>query len=52
MVQEYENVGQEELRLLRENNFMLKQIIQYLNMKNKNSIDMKEFFINVMANNL
>ena len=39
----------EELRLLRENNYMLKQIIQYINKSGGNN-DFKEFMINVMAN--
>lgn len=38
----------EELRLLRENNYMLKQILQYL-LNNGNNYG-KEFIINVLAN--
>ena len=41
----------EILYLLRENNYMLKQIIQYIN-KNGHQNDMKEFMINVLANSM
>ena len=39
----------EELRLLRENNQMLKQILYYLQNSNNNNYG-KDFLINVMAN--
>lgn len=39
----------EELRLLRENNAMLKQIIKWI-IDHDNSSDMKSFMIDVMAN--
>lgn len=39
----------EELRLLRENNYMLKQIIYYINTHGHQD-DFKEFMVNVMAN--
>ena len=41
----------EELRLLKENNYMLKQIIQYINAHGHQD-DFKEFMINVMANSI
>lgn len=40
---------QELLRLTRENNYILKQIYNYINSDNP-SQDMKEFAINVIAN--
>lgn len=45
-------VNDETLKLLRENNYMLKQIIQYINANGHQSNDFKEFMINVMANGI
>lgn len=42
---------QEEHDILIENNKMLKQIINYISIKENNS-DLKEFMINVIANNI
>lgn len=46
----------EEHDILRQNNLMLKQIIQYINIKEssqyKQDNDLKEFMINMMANNI
>ena len=39
----------EELRLLRENNYLLRQIITYLQATSQNA-HAKEFLINLMAN--
>lgn len=40
----------ELLRLTRENNSMLKQIIAYINIHRNHTDDMKEFAINCIAN--
>lgn len=46
----------ELLKLTRENNIMLKQIIQYINLKEssqyKNNDTMQEFIVNVVANGI
>lgn len=47
---------QEEHDILIQNNLMLKQIIQYINLKesskNRQDDDLREFMINIMANNI
>lgn len=47
-------MNEELLRLTRENNIMLKQIIAYLNIKENPNVvfqdDVKDFAINVIAN--
>lgn len=47
---------EELLKLVKENNQMLKQIIQYINLKESDdyqkSNDLKEFMINVFANGI
>lgn len=40
----------EELKLLRENNLLLKQILLYLS--NNQPSDLKEFILNVLANGI
>lgn len=42
------NMESEELKLLRENNYMLKQILQYLAINGNNYA--KDFVVNVLAN--
>lgn len=43
-------MNNEELRLLRENNMMLRQILAILQNNNGNAEYAKDFIINVMAN--
>ena len=40
----------ELLQLTRENNYMLKQIIAYINLHGNHTDDMKDFTMNVLAN--
>lgn len=44
----YETMETEELRLLRENNYILKQILSYL--QNNSNNYSKDFVVNVLAN--
>lgn len=46
----YYDMNNEELRLLRENNMMLRQILAILQNNNGNAEYAKDFIINVMAN--
>lgn len=41
---------EEILKLTKENNLMLKQIIAYINLHGNHTDDFKEFVINVIAN--
>ena len=43
---------QELLELTRSNNLMLRQIIAYISIHGNHTDDVKEFMINVLANNL
>ena len=43
---------QELLKLTRDNNRMLKQIIMYINIHGNHNDDLKEFMINVIANKI
>ena len=45
-----EKEEKELLKLVKENNFMLKQIIKYINCYNNQNPDIKDFTMNVMAN--
>lgn len=43
---------QELLKLTRDNNRMLRQIIMYINIHGNHTDDLKEFMINVIANKI